>query len=367
MKPIQVGLWHTSTAGGTALESCWQALGPTIRISKWIGRQDSNVADYVALLEAEQAALNLNASKLHVFSDAQVIVASSSIVAWDDLVAARRANGKLELPNKTTDAALQYLLTGDPEAWKHLIAILMVARGKLFLQEPGMSVDDATQRFLEVWLADKFAPYRDADADTICEAGERGEFRYLGRQAKHALIDEIRRHYASQDALDQHLTDEERWAGLRPRVVSLDAPLDDDADFTLADLVAIDPNLDNSTISQLPSAIGRHPGLEPHTLKRTAQNGDAEFKQLLGPLHDVLVTALGSFEACPEDFRTGDAARAVSAARDVSLQTARIKLRQLAATCRRAFDNHNPTVRDLFAKLITPGRATFSMLDTNVP
>jgi ribonuclease HI len=49
-------------------------LGQTIWISKWIGRQDSNVAEYAALLEAEQAALNLNAAKLHVFSDAQVIV-----------------------------------------------------------------------------------------------------------------------------------------------------------------------------------------------------------------------------------------------------------------------------------------------------
>jgi|HubBroStandDraft_3_1064219.scaffolds.fasta_scaffold202826_2 ribonuclease HI len=49
-------------------------LGETIRISKWIGKQDSNVAEYVALLEAEQAALDLNAQKLHVFSDAQVIV-----------------------------------------------------------------------------------------------------------------------------------------------------------------------------------------------------------------------------------------------------------------------------------------------------
>jgi ribonuclease HI len=46
-----------------------RGLGETIRISKWIGRQDSNVAEYAALLEAEQAALNLNASKLHVFSD----------------------------------------------------------------------------------------------------------------------------------------------------------------------------------------------------------------------------------------------------------------------------------------------------------
>lgn len=48
--------------------------GPTIRIAKWIGRQDNNVAEYVALLEALQCALALKASKLHVYSDSQVVV-----------------------------------------------------------------------------------------------------------------------------------------------------------------------------------------------------------------------------------------------------------------------------------------------------
>ena len=37
------------------------ANGP-IRLAKWIGRQDSNVAEYVALMEALQCALTLNAS-----------------------------------------------------------------------------------------------------------------------------------------------------------------------------------------------------------------------------------------------------------------------------------------------------------------
>jgi ribonuclease HI len=49
-------------------------LGQTIRISKWIGRQDSNVAEYVALLEALQYAESINASKLCVFSDSDVVV-----------------------------------------------------------------------------------------------------------------------------------------------------------------------------------------------------------------------------------------------------------------------------------------------------
>jgi len=46
----------------------------TIRIAKWIGHQDNNVAEYVALLEALQCALRLNAVALHVFSDSEVVV-----------------------------------------------------------------------------------------------------------------------------------------------------------------------------------------------------------------------------------------------------------------------------------------------------
>jgi ribonuclease HI len=47
--------------------------GP-IRIAKWVGRQDSNVAEYVALMEALQCALSLKARRLHVYSDSEVVV-----------------------------------------------------------------------------------------------------------------------------------------------------------------------------------------------------------------------------------------------------------------------------------------------------
>lgn len=47
--------------------------GP-VRISKWIGHQDNNVAEYVALLEALQYAITLKAKTLHVYSDSQVVV-----------------------------------------------------------------------------------------------------------------------------------------------------------------------------------------------------------------------------------------------------------------------------------------------------
>src|SRR5271169_2529767 len=52
--------------------------GRTIRIAKWIGRQDNNVAEYVALLEALQCALTLKAKRLHVFSDSEVVVRQMS-------------------------------------------------------------------------------------------------------------------------------------------------------------------------------------------------------------------------------------------------------------------------------------------------
>ncbi len=46
----------------------------TIRIAKWIGHQDNNVAEYIALMEALQCALGLKARTLHVFSDSEIVV-----------------------------------------------------------------------------------------------------------------------------------------------------------------------------------------------------------------------------------------------------------------------------------------------------
>ena len=46
----------------------------TIKIKKRIGHQDNNVAEYAALLEALQFALELGARALHVFSDSEVVV-----------------------------------------------------------------------------------------------------------------------------------------------------------------------------------------------------------------------------------------------------------------------------------------------------
>ena len=48
--------------------------GEMIRITRWIGHHDNNVAEYAALLEALQRALELNATSLSVFSDSELVV-----------------------------------------------------------------------------------------------------------------------------------------------------------------------------------------------------------------------------------------------------------------------------------------------------
>ena len=56
---------------GVVIDGCES--GP-IRIAKWIGHQDNNVAEYVALMEALQCALSMKAKALHVYSDSEVVV-----------------------------------------------------------------------------------------------------------------------------------------------------------------------------------------------------------------------------------------------------------------------------------------------------
>jgi len=48
--------------------------GEKVRIAKWIGHRDNNVAEYLALLEALQHALAVDATRLHVFSDSEIVV-----------------------------------------------------------------------------------------------------------------------------------------------------------------------------------------------------------------------------------------------------------------------------------------------------
>src|SRR5512147_1883166 len=48
--------------------------GEIIKISKWIGHQDNNVAEYAAVLEALQLAVARKAKRLQVYCDSEVVV-----------------------------------------------------------------------------------------------------------------------------------------------------------------------------------------------------------------------------------------------------------------------------------------------------
>jgi ribonuclease HI len=48
--------------------------GEIIKIAKWIGHQDNNVAEYAAVLEALQLAVARKASRLQVYCDSEVVV-----------------------------------------------------------------------------------------------------------------------------------------------------------------------------------------------------------------------------------------------------------------------------------------------------
>ena len=65
-------LWNPGPSGiGVVINGCES--GP-VRIAKWIGHQDNNVAEYAALMEALQYAVSLKARTLHVYSDSEVVV-----------------------------------------------------------------------------------------------------------------------------------------------------------------------------------------------------------------------------------------------------------------------------------------------------
>lgn len=48
--------------------------GGTMKIAKWIGNHDNNVAEYAALLEALQCAQDLKATSMQVYCDSELVV-----------------------------------------------------------------------------------------------------------------------------------------------------------------------------------------------------------------------------------------------------------------------------------------------------
>jgi hypothetical protein len=215
---------------------------------------------------------------------------------------------------RTTEAALAFFEATDGaailDAFNHLVAIVLKAKGNLYLTEIGTTTFEATRRFVEGWLLEKLLRYRKAGA--FRKAAERGKFRYLGRQGQYALIDELRRRTRSKDPFDKTM-------------VPLDAPIGTEYgdDFcNRGDLIGVD-------CQEAVSPIGTKPSLEPATLQQALLRCRAEMATKLGDrLFDILYIVCGLF---PDRLKFGDVTRGIARAQGVSDQTARRLHHELAS------------------------------------
>lgn len=231
--------------------------------------------------------------------------------------------------DQMTQAVLDFFEAKDNAAIKatynRLRALVFRARGSLFLTERGFTSFEATREFLEAWLEDQLLPY--CNSGNGCEAAKNGEFRYLAKRGRNALIDELRRRDRSQDALDRN-------------VVRMDANIDTDekgTPFTLHDLLGVDCQ------QEAACPIGTKPSFEPSALQQKLQQSRPEIAKTLGEqLFGVLLTICALF---PDHLSFGDVTRGIAKARSVSEQTAR-KLHHALARKLRSLKG-DPAVRGL--------------------
>jgi hypothetical protein len=95
--------------------------------------------------------------------------------------------------DKTSQATVLFLKTEDPDAFDHLVAICWRAKGDLFVFDRSERLYWATRKWIQVWILEKLEPYRRTSNEVIDRAAANGEFRYLGRSCRLAMVDEIRR------------------------------------------------------------------------------------------------------------------------------------------------------------------------------
>jgi hypothetical protein len=238
--------------------------------------------------------------------------------------------------DKTTQAAVAFCAAQDSaaiqDALDHLVAILFRATRGLFLTERGRGRFDPTREFLEAWLVDELLLHR--TAGTYRDAAEGGEFRYLARRGRFALIDELRRRDRSKDPLDG-------------TVVRMDSPIntgEGDA-RSFHDLLGVDCHQEGVC------PIGMKPSLELSALQQTLHQCRAEIaKKLDETSFDVLSTICGLF---PDRLSLGEVTREIAKARAVSEQTAR-KLHH--ALVRKLVSlRGDPVVRELFEIIRSAG------------
>lgn len=122
--------------------------------------------------------------------------------------------------NKTTQAVLKYLLTGDSDAFEHLMAICLTATKGLFIPNPHEELKfvieqdsragtdpayyhpgrkfyvedpgDLKEDFIQNFLLDYLEPYRHVTPAELLLLADLGDFKNIGRACRLALLNDLR-------------------------------------------------------------------------------------------------------------------------------------------------------------------------------
>jgi len=255
------------------------------------------------------------------------------------------------LVDKATPAAVAYLTTGSLEAWDHLMGICFRFAGDLFLLDdfgdyrlaPGEDESCSawendertgelkkhrwrqegtatrTREWIQEWLLERLHGYHGKSYAEIQNAADRGEFRYLGRQCRNALIDKIRKPDRQND----------------PQFVRLSQPAFEGGDTTIGDFLGRKSTDGQSSL--------HHQGIGYDDLIVFIEDNKADLTK-----DDILVELMAFVEVYFGDGTKGEITEKIARQRGVAARQAREYKRRFLAI---AAQKSNPVLRALFDQL----------------
>lgn len=258
-----------------------------------------------------------------------------------------RTTGRADLQHldKASQAAVDWLINRDPDAFDHLVAICWKAKKNLYIAgESGMLLE-ATQEWIQDFVLDFLAPYLNATPQAVRQAAEEGKFRYIGRRCYLKMIDEIRTRTAKKNQ--------------PPTIVSLDTPVvvdDAGGEHPLGDFLSIPSNNPYGGPERPQCALGHRTVYVGHLIA-TEEDYREELGNLVGGRGLAVLDAL--FWAYTEDDaneRLDDPVGVVAACRGVGIRQAQKDTAALRKRMSMALKSQNPAAQAIYAILIDANR-----------